>query len=167
MSDPTPNETPAQLREFAERQKAAAEQATAELETLRAENRQNALLAAGVDPESPVGAMFAKAYDGDLKVEAIKDEWLKVAPAAAPATPAEPVDDGPSPEELAQAAQRAALTTGGQPPGEEPSPHPTAVAKAAWDKTRAEGRSKEAADQAYLQEIMNAAAAGDERIIVS
>jgi hypothetical protein len=164
MSDPTTNETPAQLREYADRQKVAAEAATAELETLRAENRTNALLAAGVNPDSPVGAMFSKAYDGDLKVDAIKEEWLKVAPAPTAAAAAPP-DDGPSEAEKAQAAQRSQLTTGGQPPGEEPTPHPNVAAKAAFDKARGEGKSVETAQRDYVQVIMNAAAAGDERVL--
>jgi hypothetical protein len=164
MSDPNTNESPAQLREFAERQKAAAEQAAVELEALRAENRTNALLAAGVDTGSPLGEMFADAYKGELKVDAIKEQWLKVAPPAAPATPPV-VDDGPSEAERVQAEQRNALTTGGQPPGEEPTPHPNAAAMANWNKVRNEGGSRETADREYIQTIMNAAAAGDERIL--
>lgn len=173
MSDvPPESQTPQQLREFAERQQAAAEKANAELETLRAENRKNALLAAGVDTSTPLGQMFDKAYDGELVVDVVKEAWTAIAPTApapttGPATTEPPAvdDDGPSAEELAQAAQRQALNTGGTPPGDEPTPAPWPAALSKFRGAREEGQTTLNAQRGALQEVINAAAAGDERVI--
>lgn len=166
MSDPTPEpeaQGPKELREFAERQKAEAEAARTEADTLRAQNRSLTFQAAGVSADSPLGAMFDKAYDGELTVDAVKAAWSEVAPPSA--APAAPADDGPTPEELANQAARQALSTGGTPPGQEPSPDPWTDAQAGYRADRERGVRVETAQRNVLQKIVNAAAAGDERVL--
>lgn len=168
MSDPTsttPDESqaPAQLREFAERQKADAEAARTEAEALREKNRSLALQVAGVDVESPVGKLFVKANPELTEVDDIKAAWAEVAPqgTAAPAVETTPVDDGPTPEERAAAAARGALSTGGTPPGEEPTGPVWPNALEGFREDRAKGVRVEAAQRNALQGVVNAAVAGD------
>ena len=169
MSDPSTNADPAEaqgpkeLREFAQRQEAAAAEAKAEADALRAQNRALTFQAAGVSSDSPLGAMFDKAYDGDLTVDAVKAAWAEVAPTSA--APPAAVDDGPTPEELANAAARQAVTTGGIPPGEEPTPDPWPNALAGFRADREKGVRVETAQKNALQGIINAAGAGDPRVI--
>lgn len=167
MSDPSTHEPEAQgpkeLREFAQRQEAAATEAKAEADALRAQNRALTFQAAGVASDSPLGAMFDKAYDGELTVDAVKSAWTELSPQGAPA--ATPVDDGPTEAELANAAARQALTTGNPPPGEEPSAEPWADAIAGFQDDRGKGVRLERAQQGALQKVINAAAAGDPRAI--
>lgn len=68
--------------------KALREKAEQDARELAAARRELALVKAGVDVESPLGKMFAKAYDGDLDPEVIRAEWSGLAPA--PAAPEEP-----------------------------------------------------------------------------
>lgn len=167
MSDPSTHEPEAQgpkeLREFAQRQEAAAAEAKAEADALRAQNRSLTFQAAGVSADSPLGAMFDKAYDGELTVDAVKAAWAEVAPTSA--APAAPADDGPTPEELASQQARAALSTGGTPPGEEPTADPWTDAKAGYQADRERGVRVETAQKNVLQKIVNAAGAGDERVL--
>lgn len=172
MSDPTTNaeptqqgQSPKELREFAERQQADAEAARTEAETLRTQNRTLTFQAAGVDLESPVGKLFDKAYEGDLTVDAVKAGWAEVAPPSAAATPAEPVDDGPTPDELANQAARTAVATGASPPGAEPTADPWPDALAGYQADRAKGVRVEAAENNALAKIFTAAASGDERVL--
>lgn len=168
MSDPSTNadpeaQGPKELREFAERQQAEAAAARAEAEQLRAEKRALTFQAAGVVADTPLGAMFDKAYDGDLTVDAVKSAWSELAPQGAPAP--EPVNDGPTPEELASAQARAALNTGGTPPGDEPTADPWPNAIAGFKADREAGVRVERAQQNAYQKIVDAAVAGDERVI--
>lgn len=168
MSDPTsttpaPDEAqgPKELREFAERQKAEAETARTEADELRAQNRALTFQAAGVDLESPVGKLFDKAYEGDLTVDAVKAGWSEVAPQGAPT----PADDGPTPEELASQQARTALTTGGTPPGQEPSVDPWTDATAGYRADREKGVPADAAQANALSKVFQAAYDGDKRVL--
>lgn len=168
MSDPSTNaepeaQGPKELREFAQRQEAAASEAKAEAEALRTQNRALTFQAAGVAADTPLGAMFDKAYDGDLTVDAVKSAWSELAPSSAPA--AQTVDDGPTPEELASAQARQALTTGGTPPGDEPTPDPWPSAIAGFKEDRANGVRVERAQQNAFQKVIDAAADGDPRVL--
>lgn len=171
MSDPTASTTPApdeatgpkELRDFAERQKAEAETARAEADALRTENRRLVFQAAGVDLDSRVGQMFDETYKGDLTVDAVKTDWAEVAPQSAPA--ATPADDGPTEAELAHQKASAAVTTGGTPPGQEPTPEPWPDALAGFRADRERGIRVETAQKNALQKIIDAAAAGDERVL--
>lgn len=162
MSDPSTEtpQTPQQLRDYADRQTAAATEAQAEAETLRAENRRLAFQAAGVDLEHPVGKMFDTAYSGEQNVDAIKAAWTEVAPQSAPAPP--PADDGPTPAELEAAQARAALTTGGTPPGEEPTAPAWNDALGGFRSDREAGRRVEVAQHHALGKVFTRAAEGDE-----
>lgn len=166
---------PAQLREARDRAVARA----AELETqLAASNslaRENAMLRAGVDLESPVGKLFAKGYDGELDVEAVKAEWSTLGGTPAPAAPGvivpgqepAPVNDGPTAAELEQQRLSGALLTEATPPGGEPSPDPW---DSAYQEFNAPERRTQPADRrsaAALQHVINAANAGDPRVVFS
>jgi hypothetical protein len=169
MSDPSTTDdaqqaqTPEQLREYAKRREAAAEEARAEADALREKNRSLALQVAGVDVESPVGKLFVKANPELTEVDDIKAAWAEVAPqgTAAPAAETTPVDDGPTPEERAAAAARGALSTGGTPPGEEPTGPVWPNALEGFRQDRAKGVRVEAAQRNALQSVMDAAVAGD------
>lgn len=173
MSDPTSTEptedhgTPAQLREFADRQRADAEAARTEAEQLRAENRRLTFAAAGVDLESPTGKLLDKAYDGDLTVDAVKTAWAEVAPTASGgSTPEpEPVEDGPTPEEQAAVAARNALVTGGTPPGEEPTGPVWENALAGYREGAAKGVPEKTRQRNALNQVFTAAAQGDQSVI--
>ena len=54
---------------------AAAASAAAEVAAMK---RELALTRAGVDTSTPLGQMFAKAWDGEPDVDAIRGEWAKV-----------------------------------------------------------------------------------------
>lgn len=168
MSDPSTNAepealSPPELREHAKRQETAAAEARAEAESLREKNRSLALQVAGVDVESPVGKLFVKANPELTEVDDIKAAWAEVAPQGGAPTP--PADDGPTPEELEHAAARASLNTGGTPPGDEPTPDVWPNAIAGFQADRAAGVRVERAQQNALQKVVDAAAAGDERVI--
>lgn len=47
-----------------------------------AATRELAMRRAGVDPESPMGALFMKGYDGATDHDTLAAEWAKVSPAA-------------------------------------------------------------------------------------
>lgn len=61
--------------------------------------RQTAFQAAGIDTSTPLGGLFAKAYEGDTSPAAVKAEWEKLNP-----TPGVPA------QELAAHQQAAALS---------------------------------------------------------
>jgi hypothetical protein len=50
----------------------------------KAAQRELAMRRVGIDPDTPMGAMFAKAHPDLVDVDTIKSEWEKVAPPAAP-----------------------------------------------------------------------------------
>ncbi len=60
-------QAPKELREFAERQKAAADKATNAA-------KRNGLLAAGLNPDKGVGKLIASAFDGDWLSETLVDD---------------------------------------------------------------------------------------------
>ena len=101
-----------QWRKNLERKAKEAETAKAEAQAAK---RELALLKAGIDLESPTGKLFAKAYDGEASVDAIKAAATEYgligtesAPAAAPTQAAPSVSN----DELA-AHQRIAQTSAG------------------------------------------------------
>lgn len=72
----------------------------------RAAQQELAMRRAGIDPETPLGSMFAKAHPDLVDVDTIKGEWEKVAPSTAP----------PSPDQAAM-QRLAAAQSGGTPSG--------------------------------------------------
>jgi hypothetical protein len=120
-------EVRAALDRETERRKAA----EAEAETGRKAQRDLVFMRAGVDTTTPMGGMFAKGYDGELEVEAVKASYGTLVPAPAeeapegeqtPATPGSPQ----TPQEVQEAEAkrladaRAAIQSGATPPGKEP-----------------------------------------------
>lgn len=73
------------LEREAQRAKEAAAEALAEA---NAAKREAAFLKAGVNPDSPLGKMFTKSYDGDLSVDAIKTAASEVGLIATSESPA-------------------------------------------------------------------------------
>lgn len=106
----TADEPPAirRMREAFRRQKAELAELRQNAEANDAVARENAFLKAGVDLNSPVGKLFARAYDGELDPAAIvtsaKDVGALLGNAATQVT-----DPELSPEEAAQTAERAGL----------------------------------------------------------
>lgn len=175
MSDPSSTtddaqaqgQTPEQLREYAKRREAAANEAIAEADALREKNRSLALQVAGVDVESPVGKLFVKANPELTEVDDIKAAWSEVAPTGAPAPAAEPppADDGPTAAEQAAAAARSALSTGGTPPGEEPTGPVWENTLSGFRDERARGVPIEAAQANALGRVVGAALNGDRSVV--
>lgn len=139
-----------------------------------AAKRELTFLRAGVDLDSPVGKLFAKAYDGELDPEAIQKEWEPIAPASSTttteSTTTEQAEEAQSlsteqADELAQ--RRAALASGNAPPGEEPvSPLGQSMMDAAYDaqngtRARPSGGFGVKARDAALDVLFERAKAGD------
>lgn len=160
--------SPPELRDFAKRQQQAAADALAQAGDTKALQRENVLLKAGVNLDSPIGKLFATGYGGELTPEAVTTAWAEVAPAAAippvvpaaDATPAPPAEA--SADELEVAAARAALTQGTVGPAAEPVLPAGEAMIGAFNDARKNGRPMEAAQRAGLQELMNRAVDGDE-----
>jgi len=127
--------------------------------------RENALLRAGGDPDSRVGRLLL----GDDEVDwtdrdAVTTAWTEVNPTQPPPTD-QPPTDAPDQEALDRQARMDQLRSGGTPPGEEPTEHP-------WDEAHAirldqlrRGRDRERAAAPALDHILEAAVAGDTRVI--
>lgn len=153
-----------ELRDAADRGREAAREA----EELR---RENAMLRAGVPTDTPLGAMFARAYDGKLDVDAVKAAWAEVAPAEAPPVEEQSEEQPPVEEhqQVEQTEQRRILTTGGagETAGQTPPADPIQTGYGAFKEELAEGKSREEASAAVFGSILSAAAQGDERVIFS
>jgi len=169
QNQPEPEEGPAdipQLREAYKRERARARELAAQQPQNDELRRENAMLRAGVDLTHPVGELFSRGYQGELDVEAVKDAWDKVAPAA-PTPPAttEPPEGEPTAEEIVRQQASREMAGGAHPPGGEPSPDPKEEAyKTFWDLRKA-GKDRERAGAFALDKWMEAAAAGDERVL--
>lgn len=139
----------------------AAETTAAETPNLA---RENAMLRAGVDLDTPLGQLFADGYKGELDKDAIKAAFgnLGVSPTSGETNEPDPNADQPSAEELARQQREQALSNGGTPPGGEPDEDPYIAAMAAYHD--AGGNQTNAARVAGLQKIFDAAAAGDARV---
>jgi len=106
-----PQQQEPQWRKNLERKAKEADAAKAEAQAAK---RELALLKAGIDLESPTGKLFAKAYDGEASVEAIKTaatEYGLIGQESAPAAPAQ-TEPSVSNDELA-AHQRIAQASAG------------------------------------------------------
>ncbi len=147
---PAPTDNLAELREAANRGKAA----TAEAEAAR---RELAFLKAGIDTEKGPGKLLLTAYTGEPTKEAVlaAAEEYGIAPAAAQ----EPEPTGPeiTDEERNQTRERAALATGAEPPAGEVQPDPHIAGLKAFNERRAEGVSSEDASAEYFNRVLKAA----------
>lgn len=86
---------------------------------------ENAMLRAGVPMDTPLGAMFTRAYEGERDPEAIKVEWGKIAPQPRgeeppPPEPTEPRTPQPGEAVLENTRSQPDLAAESTPPGEEP-----------------------------------------------
>jgi hypothetical protein len=150
------NDNIAQLRKAAD----DGAKARTEAEALK---REIAFLKAGVNLDSAVGKMFAKAYDGELDVEMIKQgatEVGAITPPAAPATPEAPAvvhDENQSQERMDLASQA------GRPGTIEPG-DPFESAMAAFEAARKSGASRDTAAASAFAKIIEAHNAGDGRV---
>lgn len=161
MSDETPQND--QQDNLANLRKAADEgtRAKAELEQAK---RELAFAKAGVDTESGVGALLFKAYDGELTVEAIKAQASELGIGA---PPAEPGDATPPPPavDTSQTQARLDLAQGSAPAGT-PDVSPYRSALSAFDEAVQSGLDEHYAAAAAYQKIIEAANAGDRRVLL-
>lgn len=151
--------TPAvrQLREALKRSQA--ENAEGE-----AAKRELAFLKAGVDTSNPVGALFAKAYEGDLTAEAIKAEAATIPGLIGPAQAApENGEETDVNEDASQTRERAALAADSKIAGEQP---PVVSLEAMYDDFHGlmkQGKSREEASVAVIGQIIAEGAKGNPR----
>ena len=151
--DQEPQDNLKDLRRAADEGKAA----RAENDSLK---RELAMAKAGIDTDTKLGKMFARSYDGELDIEAIRAEAREVGAIEGPApTPTETA----TPEEREQTDLRANLASGTVATGT-PDEDPFAEALAAGKAARAQGRSFEESFIAGLGPVFGAAAAGDTRV---
>jgi hypothetical protein len=130
---------------------------------LAAAKRELAMLRAGVDVETPVGKLFAKAYDGDIDADAIKAEWAAIAPKPADAPADEPVI---TPDEAKSTAERQALANNA-PADVVQEVNPRDTALKAGMSTRSSGGTTDDALGVHFNELVKAAIAGDKRVLIN
>lgn len=128
----------------------------------------NAMLRAGIDLDTPVGKMFRKAWDGEADVEKIKTAAadipgaIRTVEAPAPAAAAEEPEREEG--EAGQLAARTALTTGDAAGLEDPNPQTTAFDRAR--QTLDNGGRRADAMSGAIGDLVDAAMAGDTRVLV-
>lgn len=129
-----------------------------------AARRELALLKAGVDTDSPVGKLFAKSYDGELTVDAVKASWAELAPAPA-AEPATEPDAALAEGEAASTQERANLASGATN-AQVPDVDPREVAVAAGKRIQQDGGTEADALATHFDVLVDAAIKGDRRVLV-
>ena len=142
------------LREAAERGR----KATQELEEMR---REVAFLKAGVDLDSKAGQLLLKAYDGELDKDAIRAEADEIGALTSGFTP---VEDTGSDEQASE--ERAALANEAVPP-EATTENPYDQGHKEYREMVAAGRPTEDAAATFVRTVIDAAGAGDERVIAN
>lgn len=171
-SDPDPMQDPDTIDPDESRgireARAAAERNAAEAARAKDLERELALVKAlpGVDLDSPLGKMFAGAYDGKLDAEAIKAAAAEVGLVAADPEPEpEPQVD---PLDIEAQRQREALNRGpSTPPASDDeialAVHPKDRAMTKFQEAMKKGLPREKAAGQYFDEMVSAAVGGDER----
>ena len=140
------------------------EKRNAELET---KARKLAFIEAGVDVSTPVGALFARAYDGDIEdTEAIKAAYAELGGATSSTE-----DESPDAAELEATRERQALggagaagDTGEQP--RQPVRGRDGAAVKAGRKAMEDGLARDDAMGVTFGELVGAAAEGDQTVIL-
>lgn len=147
---------PAALREALKRAEKRAADAEAHATEAEAARRENVMLRAGVDIDSKLGQMFARSYQGDLDIDAVKTEWAELAPS----TPVVP-----EPSEQEQGRERSALAADAPAPTTLSDADPRAAGIEEFHKRRAQGFSREEAAVPYFDQVLTAATEGDKRVL--
>ena len=132
--------------------------------------RENMMLKAGV-PDTAIGKLFVKSYDGELDVEAVKAEWSSLsaefAPTPAPAPASAPVQEAevvePTPEEVS-AQQTQDLISGGAPPEAVSSNHPGMDGAKQYHELLQSGVNQDEAFSAWMGQVIQGNLNGDERV---
>lgn len=122
----------------------------------------------GIDVATPLGKIFATAYDGDMNVEAVQKAWAEVSGTSTDdgdKPPAAPNPDITS-DETELTRRREALANGSRgDDGNEPEPDPREGAIKAGQEAMAAGRSRDEAMATVFSELAGAAAKGDPRVL--
>jgi hypothetical protein len=173
---------PQQFREAHQRQQQRMQELEDQARQAEVTARENAMLRAGVDMDHPAAAYFVDGYKGELDAEAIQKEWAKLAPPPAAPPPAgdtttppepppagepTPPNDGATPTE--QQFQQTLSNLHGEttPPGGEPTPDPWTDALKGFHESKKQGGTTVQAQRGAFQKIINAAIAGDQRVVSS
>lgn len=82
QDDPNESSVMRNLRKEAKAGREAVARATAAEADARSAQRELAMRRAGVDLDSPLGAMFSKAWDGEIDVDMMRESWSQVAGSA-------------------------------------------------------------------------------------
>lgn len=135
-----------------------------------AAQRELAFLKAGINPdESKVAALFAKSYDGELTAEAIKaayaDLGITTTTETTTTTELTPEQQAAAEAEAKQTQERADLARGAANSGVLPDKHPHDTMREAIENARKAGASEPVAQSAGLSQLVQAAAAGDKRVL--
>lgn len=116
-----------EVREALKRERQRRAELETQLPDANALRKENLMLRAGIDTESPLGELFSKAYEGELDIEAVRGQWEKIAPQPRGAEPPpEELPRTPSPEDHQLDDQRAGaaaaqhLHAESTQPGQEP-----------------------------------------------
>lgn len=160
FEDEDVEETPAQLREAANR----AKQHKAEAEAAR---RELAFVKAGIDTDSKLGKLVFNTYDGELTKEAILEYVSDIPGFAAPVVESEGENEEElPPDELGSTSERNGLAndSSGDDGGK---PDPRKVGRDAAKQVVESGGTQEDALATHFQQIVGAAKEGDKRVIVS
>lgn len=162
-NDDTETQTPKGLR-------AAAARSNAHKAEAEAAKREIALLKAGIDTDTPLGAMFADAYKGELTKDAVTAAFKALGVTPAAAADADHADDTPddSPDltaDLDSTDLRQALANGGAAdiPVEL---DPRVKAQRDVDTVINAGGTQEDGLAAGIQTLLQAAVAGDKRVLI-
>lgn len=143
-----------------------------ELSDLKNARRELAFVKAGIDTSTKLGQLFAKSFEGDVNdIEAIKAEAKELGilkdPSTDPATPPAEIPDSSTPQPPADssAQERSSLANGATPDdGSGTDPRQTAMDLA--QSALKQGAPWEVAAGGFINQLANAAARGDQRVIV-
>lgn len=178
MSETTPNaETPpaggdnAVIRDL----RAKADRADTAESRASAAERQLAFLKAGIDPEVGVNKLLFDSFQGEPTPDAVKAHAAAYGVTLGSSEPAPPNPSAPhaadgtplTSEELAGHAARQRLTGAGTAVGDmgPGDVDPNQVAKTRFDEQLSKGIPREKAAPAFVGTMLQAAAAGDSRVI--
>lgn len=137
----------------------------------RKAKRELAFVKAGIDTDTPLGKMFAAAYDGDLTKEAIGERWAEVAPAQpeVETTTTEATDPAEQvsmeDQRAAQDRARRAIASTPAEPVPEQTVDPLQAGYAEFHQNLRDGVARDTAAKPVFDAIITSAANGDKRFI--